>query len=192
MMLTRLRMALAGRAKPSVLTLALSIVAATAAHAEPASASLSGVIRAGADHAPLAGARVYAGNPQSGAVYPSEPTPADGTFAIRDLPAATYRLAVEASAGLFPVEQPVTLAPGINQALGISLAPSTEADPAPGEDDTNSEAAPAKGKRPNLWNNPLTAALLVLGVAVVFGLIIESATDDDDTELPASPLDTTS
>lgn len=190
-MLIKLRMALVGRAKPSVLALVFSIVAATAARAEPALATLSGVIRAGADHTPLAGARVHAGNPTNGAVYPSEPTSADGTFAIRDLPPATYRLAVEANSGLFPIEQPLTLAPGMNQALGISLDPSTNADPPAGADD-DSAAPPAKGKRPNLWNNPVTAALLVLGVAVIFGIVIENATDDDDRELPASPLDTTS
>ena len=46
-------------------------------------------------------------------------------------------------------------------------------------------------RRPSLWNNPLTAAFLVLGVAIVFGVIIENATDDDDSidEPPTSPME---
>jgi hypothetical protein len=39
-----------------------------------------------------------------------------------------------------------------------------------------------------VWNNPLTAALIIVGSAVVLGLIIDQAVSDDD-EPTASPSD---
>ena len=58
--------------------------------------------------------------------------------------------------------------------------------------DTSMRTAPApeEEKEKNkggtgVWNNPATAALIVVGAAIVLGLLIDAATDDD--EGPASP-----
>jgi hypothetical protein len=54
--------------------------------------------------------------------------------------------------------------------------------------ETNPPPTPAPYKKTGtLWDNPLTATLIVVGGAVVTGLIID-AIDDDDTNTPtASP-----
>jgi hypothetical protein len=47
-------------------------------------------------------------------------------------------------------------------------------------------AEPVTGKKgaPTIWSNPLTASLIVLGSAVVVGLLVEGATDDEDQASP--------
>jgi hypothetical protein len=177
----------------TVALLCVVLSLATPVAADPGGATLSGIVRSGTEHAPLAGARVYAGDPETGEVFPSAPTAADGQFEIGGLPPATYQLAVESGAGLYLIESPVALDAGARQQVGIAVAPAS-AVAAPAADGT---AAPADGLTPRLmnaqgsgglWNNPLTAALLVVGLAFLFGWIIEGATDDDDTtEEPASP-----
>lgn len=176
----------------------LAFAASAAVAAEPVlDGTLSGVVRSQSD-APLAGARIFAGNAATGDVFPSEPTGDDGTFEIVGLPPATYELAVESDQGLYLIEQPVPVARGGRQAVGISIAPGMTAEGAEGGSDGGASgggggSAPGGGSRPNLWNNPLTAALMVLGLAIIFGLIIESATDDndriDEIESPSSPLE---
>jgi hypothetical protein len=188
-------------ATKTLIALSLLIFASALALAtEPAGqGTLSGVVRSHSD-APLVGARIFAGNAATGEVFPSEPTGADGTFEIPGLPPATYELAVESDQGLYLIEQPVPLAEGRRQAVGITIAPGmtaaaaaegTAGDTAGGSSSgSGSGSAPGGGSRPNLWNNPLTAALLVLGIAIIFGLIIESATDDDDRiEDISSPME---
>jgi hypothetical protein len=130
-------------------------------------------VRSGIVVRPLVGARVFAGDPATGAVYPSEPTDATGTFAIRDLPPATYEVAVELNAGLYIVAQRLPLVAGTDQGVGIAVTPSATP--------VTAQQGSGGGGGPSLWNNPLTAALLVFGGAVALGFIIEGATDDDDT-----------
>lgn len=149
--------------------------------ASEARATLSGIVHAGSEHAPLAGVRVLAGDRLSNAVFASQPTTNDGSFEIAGLPAATYELAVESRGGLYVVAAPLALPAGERRAVGIAIAAETPADDAP-------PPPPASGgKGLTFWNNPATAALLVLGVAIVFGVVIENATDDDDAE--SSPFE---
>lgn len=165
-----------------VAILALSVAGLVPARATQATASLSGVVRSAVGDAPLAGARVFAGDPLTGQVFPSEPSAEDGSFSIRELPAAVYEIAVESNSGLFLVEQKVPLLPGMDQALGIEVDPALAGSGGGGSTGGN--------RRPGVWNNPLTAALLVLGLAVLFGIVIDNATNDNDKsveEKPSSP-----
>lgn len=152
-------------------------------HAQPAAASLSGTVQSAGDRAPLAGVRVFAGDRATGEVFRSEPTSEDGRFAIRGLPAASYELAVGVDEGLYLVETPVPLAPGTGRRVTLAVD---------AESRINAQDDPSDitGDGPSLWNNPVTAALIVFGVAVVIGIIVENATDDEDDgdEDDASPF----
>jgi hypothetical protein len=168
--------------------LVLCLLPTVPASAGDDSSSLSGVVRSEDGRSTLAGARVFAGDPETGEVYPSGWTGEDGTFEIRGLPPASYRLAVESNAGLHLIDLPVPLGKGMTRTVGISVNAAPAGDDAGGGGETEggeTEGGGESGKtntsrRPNLWNNPLTAALIVIGLAVVFGLVIANATDDDD------------
>lgn len=148
--------------------------------ASDAGARLTGSVLSGAESQPLVGAKLHAGDPKTGEVFTSGVTGDDGAFEIADLPASTYELAVEADGGLYVVTTPVRLAPGQSETLQVAVNPQMAPDP------EEAAAVEARHTRASLWNNPLTAALIVLGAALVLGVVIDSATDDDD-DLPASP-----
>jgi len=83
------------------------------------------------------GGRVFEGDrttPRSGVVVSlrndahqaglrSEPTRADGTFLLESMPSGTYTLAVETEEGMFVSSEPLTLHPGSNTPLALSLRP---------------------------------------------------------------------
>lgn len=151
------------------------------AQAETATATLSGMIISAKDRTPLAGAKVYAANPRTGAVYPSGLSGPDGSFEVRDLPAATYELGVQAGSGLYLVETPMSLGAGQAQQIHLAVSAGDDPDkPTPYPENVDDKHFPS------IWSNPLTAALLVLGGAVVVGLLVESATDDSDSPASAS------
>jgi hypothetical protein len=143
------------------------------------SANLSGSVLSAADSSPLVGVKLHAGDPKTGEIYSSPPTTADGKFRIEQLPAATYRVAVESEGGLYVASAPVKLAPGQAQSLTVAVNPQMADDP----QSAKGKQGPAKT---SVWSNPGTAALIVLGASVVLGVAIDEATDDDD-EIFASP-----
>jgi hypothetical protein len=163
--------------------LVLCLLPTVPASAADHSSTLSGVVRSEDGRSTLAGARVFAGDPETGEVYPSGWTAEDGTFEIRGLPPGSYRLAVESNAGLHLIDLPVPLGKGMTRTVGISVNTAMAGDDAGGGGETaggGESGTTNKSRRPNLWNNPLTAALMVIGLAVVFGLVIANATDDGD------------
>jgi hypothetical protein len=171
------------RHHPTRLLSALLVVllpGVAAARPEPVPAGLTGLLLDRAERAPLAGAKLLAADSATGRVFPSAPTESDGRFSVPDLPPGTYELAVQAHDGLYLVEPAVRLGPGAVRSLSIAVG----AEQGTGEED----AAGSKLPRPSVWNRPFTAALIVLGSAIVVGLIVDQATDDDDTEDPASPF----
>jgi len=139
--------------------------------AAPAAAGVSGAVFEATDQKPLSGAKVHLGNPKTGEIFSSQPTGDDGVFEVSSVPAATYEIAIEANGGLFLVGSPVKLGPGQNQALALNVNPTATADP--GSDDLQQMRGTA-----GLWNNPLTATLLVVGSAIVAGVLIDQATND--------------
>lgn len=142
------------------------------AGADAPDAALSGVIR-DANRAPVEGARLLAANPESGRVLRSEPSSRDGNFALT-LEAGTYELAVEADGGLYLVASPMELVAGVNRPLQIAIGVG-DADGTAGAAAAEESPRPA----PSIWNNSASAGLLVLGLAIVVGVIVKNATDDE-------------
>jgi hypothetical protein len=143
--------------------------------AEPQSAELSGVILT-AKQTHLAGARLLAADPEQGKVYRSEPTPSNGSFTLSGLEPGTYELAVEVDGGLYLVKDPLYLVAGVRRTVRIAVGAEPPADggvPSPGD------AAPEPS--PSAWNNPVSAGAIVLGIAIVVGVLVENATGDEVT-----------
>jgi hypothetical protein len=144
------------------------------------SVAVNGLVVSTTDQQPVVGARIHLGDPETGQIYSSSPVSDDGSFAIEGVPAATYEVGVEHEGGLFVVDTPLSLAPGQSRPLTVAIDPQLA--PSPEEAEQQQRKRAGRG----VWNNPLTAALIVLGAAIVIGVIINEATDDD-VEQPASP-----
>jgi hypothetical protein len=153
-----------------ILTLQFALLPVSA---DVAPATVSGSVLSSSDQTPLAGARVHVGNPGTGKIYTSAPVAGDGSFTVSDVPAATYELAVENAGRLFVVPTPLKLAPGVTQNVDVAVNEQASPDPATAE----ANAAKSAG---SFWNNSFTAALIVLGSAIVVGVAVDAATDDDD------------
>jgi hypothetical protein len=165
------------RALAGCLALAMSGALAPLHAAAAGTATVSGTILSVSDRSPLAGARLYLGDPATGDVFPSAPADPDGKFVVAELPPATYEVAVGLDRGLYLVPERITLASGAERTLALAVDPETP--PVPPSDPPDSGLG--------LWSNPLTAALLVLGSALVVGAAVESATDDEDDASPTNP-----
>ena len=138
-------------------------------------ATLSGSIVWAADQTPLAGSKLHAGDPKTGEIFSSSPASDDGSFVLDDLPASTYELAVESDGGLYLVGTPLTLAPGTAQTLTLAVSRQPVPNYYKGKDDD--EAGDFK-----LWDNPLTAVLILAGVVGVIGLLLG---DSDPQGIPS-------
>ncbi len=161
------------------LALVLSLCCyAAPSSAAPATATLAGTVVSIDDQGPLAGARVWVADSMSDQVFVADPTAADGSYSLENLPASTYSLAVEAGGGLFIVESPVRLDVGESRTLHLAVRR--------GDSPAAATALAAKKHKMSLLDNPLTAALLVVGVAVIVGLIWE-ALDNDHGDQIVSP-----
>jgi len=148
------------------------------ASAGEATASLTGTLVSSASEAPLAGARLHVGDPRTGLIYSSDPTDVDGSFHLVDLPAASYELAVESGGALFVVESALKLSPGEVRAVTVEVNQQA----APGPDSEEKKRRKGAG----FWNNPVTAALVVVGSATVLGYLIKKGTDDETSASPSS------
>ena len=110
-----------------------------------------------------------------------------GAFRLDAVPAGAVELAVETTEGLYVVETPVTLAPGATRQVQLALrgrqgtTPAAPSNPPPPQPPANNK------KTGSLWDNPLTATLIVIGGAVATGLIIDAVDDDDNNSNAASP-----
>ncbi len=143
-------------------------------------AALGGTVVLGAQgSAPLAGAIVHLADTSTGAIAASAKTGESGAFRAEGLPPATYRVGIEKDGRLYAVASPVTLAPGQVQTVTVAIPASASAQPMPPEDDQDRGGL-------TWWNNPLTASLIVVGGAVILGILIDQATDDDEPT-PSSP-----
>lgn len=119
--------------------------------------------------------------PPDGSVAPvAAAIAADGSFAIAAVPAGSVSLAVETSEGLYAVPSPITIAPGATRRVQLALGGRQDTSPAqPAEE-------PKKKKKPaGVWANPVYATLIVVGSALVVGLLISQLTEPNNK--PASP-----
>jgi hypothetical protein len=116
----------------------------------------------------------------------ASPVLADGSFAIADVPAGTVGLAVETSEGLYAVHAPITIAPGTTRTLQLALGGRQDTSPVPPATEPKEKQ---KQKAASVWANPLYATLIVVGSALVIGVLISELTQPSDR--PASPSTST-
>lgn len=149
-----------GRLLVVLLVLAIVVLSPPRSHAAE-TATLSGVVVSSGHQVPLAGVRVHAADRLTHEVFSSAPTGDDGGFALHELPASTYELAVESSGGLYVVATPLALEPGETKAVNLALA----------------KTAPATRGTPGIWKNSKFAALIVIGFAIILGFTLDEITD---------------
>ncbi len=142
------------------------------AAAKPATATLSGVIRSAEDQTPLAGARILVADRENAEVTRSEWTAADGNFSIAELDPGRYDLAVEVQGGLYLIRAPIDLVPGVKRAVQIAVGIVEPEDDKTDNENTRAPLASA-------WDNPVAAGAIVLGLAILIGVLVKNATDDE-------------
>ena len=148
---------------------------------EPGSAELGGVIVT-ARQSHLAGARLLAADPAQGKVYRSEPTLPNGSFTLSGLEPGTYDLAVEVDGGLYLVKDPLYLVAGVKRTVRIAVGHEP-----PLDGGVASPSVAASEPVPSVWNNPVSAGAIVLGIAIVVGVLVENATEDEVTSTQVNP-----
>ena len=156
-----------------------------ATSAEPFAAStgsLAGRVLLAADRP--AATRIWIAPGGSTAQPVSAPVLADGSFALAGVPVGTVNLAVETSEGLYAVHAPIAIAPGTTRTLHLALGGRQDSSPVPPE-----TASTKKKKAAGVWANPLYATLIVVGSALVVGVLISELTQPNNK--PASPSTST-
>ena len=153
--------------------------AALPASAADVGASLTGLIVRSGDQSPIPGAKLHAGDPETGRIFSSTPASDDGKFVLGDLPPSTYALAVESEGGLYVVETPLSLAPGTTRTLNLAVSPQPINRNTDDDDDDDGPWG--------FWENPLTAALVTAGIAIVLGVVIWGDSDGEGRASPSAP-----
>jgi hypothetical protein len=156
----------------AVLLVAFLPVVFSPVWAAPQGGSISGVVLAHESHAPASNVKVHVADSSTGKIYVSEATGEDGSFQVIGLPASAYDLGLEQDGNLFLVHTAVQIAPGQHKNIQVAIG-------------TPGNIAPAQGT--SVWSNPLTAALIVAGSAIVVGLVVEELVTDD-AQAPTSPV----
>lgn len=162
---------------PLIVALATAVAVSPSA-ATATTGSLSGRVVPGTDALPAAKA-VWVLPDGAGAPIPA-PVATDGTFLVSNLPSGPADIAVETSEGLYVVDTPVAIAPGTMSEVQLALG---------GRQD-NSDLPPSekekKKRKGGVWSNPVSATAIVVGSAVVLGVIVDSLTKSESNP-PASP-----
>ena len=149
--------------KSMTLTIALLL-------AVPAMAgTLEGQVTHADSKAPMAGVVVMIGEPGSGEIHSSQPTDADGNFSVEGLSAGSYEVAVKSDAGLYVVDTPLAVGDRPKQRTKLLIQPHTS----------------RVGAKTGIWNNPVTATLVVLGGAIIIGVAAEELSDDEEDASPS-------
>ena len=119
--------------------------------------------------------------PEDGASRPvGAPVASDGTFRLADLPAGPAGLAVETDGGLYVVHTPVAIAPGATRDVQLALGGRQDSSDLPPSEKEK------KRRKGGIWGNPVTATLIVVGSAIVVGVLVSSLSGSDSNP-PASP-----
>jgi len=145
-------------------------------------ATLTGSIVRSADGSPLAGARLHVSDPKTGKIFSSPPATDDGAFTLAELPPSTYALAVESEGGLYLVGTPLQLAPAATRTVNLAVNPQSVLRDGEAESDDDDD------EKWGFFENPLTATLIILGVATVLGIAVDNLSDDDKKKKsPSAP-----
>jgi len=146
--------------------LAVILLATLPALAGTGQASFAGSVITIAGRTPVAGAVVHLADSDTGEIFSSTPTTADGRFVLVDLPEATYQIAVAVDGGLYPLDTALPLSAASIRTVTLAIKPQ------PGVEGVGSA-----------WDNPVKASLLLIGAAVLLGVIVDASTNE---EAPAS------
>jgi len=150
-------------------------------------ASISGTLFSVSSATPLAGARLHLEDAR-GSSYVSAPAGVDGAFDVVDLPASSYKVAVESHGSLYVVDTPVKLEPGASQRVRLAVRDGGKGRGRGGREETTPPPPNKTGaKDTSFWSNPLTATLIVVGGAILVGVIVDQATNDDTPASPSLP-----
>lgn len=112
------------------------------------------------------------------------PTPvaADGSFRAAGVPAGLAHLAIETPAGVYVVASPVSVAPGATQSLQLAIAGGEDTSPAPAAETEK------KKKKSGIWANPASATLIIIGSAIIVGVVIDQLVKSETVPVsPSSP-----
>jgi hypothetical protein len=140
-------------------------------------ASITGRVTGVTTRSPVEGATVLAVDHGSGSLHRSGPTNDEGSFRLDGLPPGSYSLAVEVERGAFLSESAIRLRSGETRLVKVAINRQEEPDPVP--------TSSGKTKKGGPWGNPVTATLIVIGGAIVVGVLVDGATDGG--EITASP-----
>jgi hypothetical protein len=103
----------------------------------------------------------------------SDPTDASGAFVVDDVTDGSWMLGVEVEGRLHVVPAPLSVAPGQTRDVQVEV-----------RRDVVSIAPGAGG---SVWSRPLYASLIIVGGAIILGLLLEQALDEDVPLSPSSP-----
>jgi hypothetical protein len=198
------------RALAVLLAFTLS-TAGFSAFASPSSARLAGRILQSGTSMGVGNAVVKVALRPDARVYESARTDAKGSYSLSGLPTGTYDVAVESSGGLYVSPAPVTLVAGEKRDLSLAIRPETqkgdtsaEGEPAPAPtpepppppppaDPTQTppteppkeQPADTTKKKTPFYRTPWGGALIVVGTAVIVGVVAHSS--DSSEPATASP-----
>jgi len=162
-----------------VLALGLALTTASFLATPPTvageAAVLTGKVFQADGRTPRTGVVVHLVDPASNRDFGAEPTRPDGAFRVDQAPAGTYRVLAETEEGAFLAAQAVTVEPGANRPVSLTLGGA-----APAFQSSADPAASSGGGLPT-WGKWVIAGGIVL--AALF--VINEVTDDEDQ--PASP-----
>lgn len=171
--------------------------------------SISGRILSSDQAAPIIGAIVKAADIKSKKIYESKPTAKNGYYEISGLGSGTYDIAVQVDEGLYLVNKLLDLGENQSHTLSLTLK-ENPADPQEGEEKTQEEE---KGKGEEevgeegkdveegdetatpedqdeedealaFWDNPLTATLSFVGIALVTSWGVDELTEEEKRASP--------
>jgi hypothetical protein len=140
-------------------------------------ASITGRVMSAASWSPVEGATVLAVDRGSGSLHRSSPTNDEGSFRLDGLVPGSYSLAVEVEQGAFLSESAIPLRGGETRLVKVAISRQEEPDAEP--------PSSGKKKKGGPWGNPVTATLIVIGGAIIVGVLVDKSTDGG--EGPASP-----
>jgi len=151
--------------------------------------SISGRILLADKKAPVAGAIVKAAEIESKKIFESGPTAPNGSYEIAGLSKGNYDVAVQIGNGLYVVNKILNVQENESYALSLTLQEDPKAQEEQKNEEKPAETPPAtteeqKDSKIGFWNNPLTATLTLVGIAIVTGYAIDEVTKEEKRPSP--------